>query len=47
MGTETVNIPKSEYEELKRHKEIDETLIKQLINSLEDVKHGRIEEWKD
>lgn len=47
MTSATVTIPKSEYDALKKHKEIDEVLIKQLINSLEDVKQGRIEEWKD
>lgn len=47
MTTETVTIPRIEYEKLKKSKEIDEVLIKNLINSLEDVKEGRIEEWKD
>lgn len=44
--SETVTIPKEEYIELKRHKEVDEELIKKLIKSLEDVKAGRIKEWK-
>ncbi len=43
---ETVTISKEEYVELKRHKEVDEELIKKLIKSLEDVKAGRIKEWK-
>ena len=42
-----ITIPEAEYEDLKRHKEVDHDLIKQLIESLEDVRQGRIEEWVD
>lgn len=47
MATETVTIPMDEYKELVRHKEVDEELISKLIRSLEDIRHGRIEEWVD
>ena len=39
---ETVTIPKEEYEKLKKLEKIDHDLISQLIESLEDAKHGRI-----
>ena len=42
MTTETITIPKSEYERLKKLEKIDHDLVKQLVESLEDAKHGRI-----
>ena len=39
---ETVTIPKQEYEELKRKAEIDEELLKDLIQGLKDIKEGNI-----
>ena len=42
MAAETVTIPREEYESLKRKAEVDEDLLRQLVNSLEDVKAGRI-----
>jgi len=42
MATETITIPRAEYERLKKLEEIDHGLIEQLIDSLEDAKHGRI-----
>ena len=42
MATDTVTIPKAEYERLKRFEKIDYDLIEQLVESLEDAKHGRI-----
>ena len=39
---ETVTIPKEEYEKLKKLEKVDHDLISQLIESLEDAKHGRI-----
>ncbi|MEK6867671.1 MAG: hypothetical protein AABX98_02495 [Nanoarchaeota archaeon] len=47
MNSETVTIAREEYEELKRHKEVDDELIRKLVRSLEDVKAGRIKVWKD
>jgi ABC-type dipeptide/oligopeptide/nickel transport system permease component len=38
---ETVTIPKEEYEELKKLKELDFDLIRQFASSLEDLKQGR------
>ena len=46
---ETVTIPKVEYEKLKKKAEmaeIDYELVEKIRRSLEDVKHGRISEWK-
>ncbi|MBI2110688.1 hypothetical protein HYT51_02815 [Candidatus Woesearchaeota archaeon] len=43
---ETITIPKSEYEELKKKAEIDEDLLISLVNGLEDIKEGRIKLWK-
>jgi hypothetical protein len=43
---ETVTISKHEYERLKRKANVDEELLTSLIKGLEDVKHGRIKEWK-
>ena len=42
MAPEMVTIPKEEYERLKRLEQIDHNLIEQLVESLEDAKHGRI-----
>jgi hypothetical protein len=43
---ETIVVGKEEYEELKRKAEIDEELLIKLIRGLEDIKAGRIKEWK-
>lgn len=40
--TETVTIPRTEYERLKALEKVDRALIEQLVESLEDAKHGRI-----
>lgn len=42
MAQEMVQIPKEEYERLKKLEKIDFELLKQLKESLEDAKHGRI-----
>ena len=39
---ETITIPKDEYERLKELEKVDHDLISQLVESLEDAKHGRI-----
>ena len=39
---ETVTIPRKEYERLKKLEKVDHELISQLVDSLEDAKHGRI-----
>ena len=43
---ETVTISKKEYEELRKKAEIDYELVGKIKRSLEDLKHGRIKEWK-
>ena len=42
MKQETVTIPKEEYQELKRKVNIDEELLRDLIQGLKDIKEGRI-----
>jgi len=37
---ETVTIPRTEYERLKRLEELDFDLIRQFASSLEDLRHG-------
>lgn len=39
--TETITIPKQEYEHLKKLEELDFDLIRQFTQSLEDLKKGR------
>lgn len=41
-----ITIPESKYLELKRKAELDEELLIKLIRGLEDIKAGRIREWK-
>lgn len=43
---ETVTIPKAEYERLKKEAEIDMEIVDKIKRSLEDIKHGRVKEWK-
>lgn len=43
---EMITLPKTRYLELKRKAELDEELLIKLIRGLEDVKAGRIREWK-
>ncbi|MEK6967517.1 MAG: hypothetical protein AABX51_02720 [Nanoarchaeota archaeon] len=42
MVSDTITIQRSEYERLKKLEKIDHELISQLVESLEDAKHGRI-----
>ncbi len=37
-----VKIPKDEYEKLKMQANIDLDLLRQLVNSLKDIKEGRV-----
>ena len=46
MATDTVTIPREEYESLKRKAELDENLLVSLVKGLDDVKEGRIKPWK-
>ncbi|MFH1390846.1 MAG: hypothetical protein ABIH20_00870 [Candidatus Diapherotrites archaeon] len=43
---ETVTISKKEYETLKRNATVDNELVQSIKRSLEDIKEGRISEWK-
>ena len=42
----TVTIPEAEYERLKKEAEVDMELVNKIKRSLEDIKHGRVKEWK-
>ena len=42
MKQETVTIPRQEYEQLKRKANIDEELLRDMIQGLKDIKEGRI-----
>lgn len=42
MKQEMVSITREEYERLKKLEKIDRELVKQITESLEDAKHGRI-----
>lgn len=41
-----MSISRKDYLELKQKAELDEELLLKLIRGLEDVKEGRITEWK-
>ncbi len=41
-----ITIPKTEYEKLKRQADIDIDLLKQFLESLRDIKTGRIRRVK-
>ena len=41
-----VKIDEKELKELKMKANIDEELLKSLIKGIEDIKSGRIKEWK-
>jgi len=44
---ESITIPKQEYERLKKCSKVDMDLVNKIKRGLEDIKHGRIKEWKD
>ena len=39
-------ISREEYKQLKKRSEVDWNLVNQIKRSLEDIKKGRINEWK-
>lgn len=39
---EMISIPKDEYEKLKMQANIDLDLLRQLVNSLKDIKEGKV-----
>lgn len=46
MNPETVTITKKEYKRLKKLDKIDWELVGKIKKGLEDIKEGRIKEWK-
>ncbi len=42
MAQETVTISKTEYDRLKKLEEVDQSLLNQLVESLKDIKAGRV-----
>lgn len=44
--SETVTITREEYERLKECQETEFELLSKIMKSLEDIKAGRIKEWK-
>ena len=44
---ETITISKTEFEKLKKKSEVDIELVAKIKRGLEDIKHGRIREWKE
>ena len=44
---ETVTLEKGKYRELKEKAELADNLLVKLIRGLEDVKAGRIKNWKN
>ena len=43
---ERIEIPKMEYEKLKRKAEVDEELLNELVQGLKDIKEGRVKRVK-
>ena len=41
----TITISEEEYLELKKKADVTDELMLKLVKGLEDIKHGRIEEW--
>ena len=46
MEQEMINIPKKEYEELKKQAKLDMDILHQLISSFKDIKEGRVRRVK-
>ena len=46
ISMEQITISKQEYDKLKKMAEIDQDLVTKIKRGLEDIKHGRISEWK-
>lgn len=44
MGT--LAIQKKKYFQAKKTAEADHSLVAKIVKSLDDIKHGRITEWK-
>ncbi len=46
MFMETITISKKKYESLKKKATVDKALVAKLQRAFEDIKHGRVTEWK-
>ena len=46
MKQETVTITKEEYDKLKKTGKIDWELVESFKRGLEDLKQGKVKEWK-
>ena len=46
MKSDTVTIPRHEYDELKMRAEVDVELLKQLIESFRHIKEGKVRRVK-
>ena len=43
---ETITISRNEYDQLKKKAEVDEELLVSLVKGLEDIRNGRVSQWK-
>ena len=43
---ETVTISKEEYKKMKKKADLSDDLLTRLVRGLEDIKAGRIKEWR-
>ncbi|MEK6826392.1 MAG: hypothetical protein AABX08_02415 [Nanoarchaeota archaeon] len=43
---ETITIPKEEYKKMKKKADLSDSLLTKLVRGLEDIRAGRIKEWK-
>lgn len=44
METQSVTISKQEYNELKKHKEVDVELLSDIANGIKDILKGKVKE---
>jgi hypothetical protein len=44
MEQETVTITKTEYQELKKHAEVDKELLKDIATGIKDILQGKVKE---
>ena len=42
--TETITIPINEYHELKKHKNVDQGLLKDIARGVKDILDGKVKE---
>ncbi len=46
MAKDTVTIPKTEYEELKRKAQESDNLLHSFLRGINDIEKGKVKEWK-